>query len=368
MTINLFDPLAVEGISLDFNPSGGNLWNFRVRTPNQRWVQPLHTASWAKHASSMDKNISLVERQLSGDFFCAPFGGGSKNPIHGWTANGLWLLQEAESASSSCLERRYQLEQTILGATVTKSLTLKAGHPFVYQTHRFSAGSGHLPVAHHAMIRAPGGAKLSFSRRAFGVTPDSPLETDPEQGRSLLLYPQTFDRLDQVLTRDNKPTDLTTYPVMHEHEDLLVLACSSSDKIAWSAALAQRDGFIFLSIKDATALPETVLWMSNGGRYYPPWNSQHNAVLGIEEASTSCHDNHRFDSYPKNSRHGIPAGLTLETQQDQTIRYCFGATDVPEGWSEIASVQIKTEALLISDVSGEEISLPFDSNFFSNQS
>lgn len=359
-----YDRLAADGISVEFNPEGGNLWNFSVRTVDGNWIHPLHTARWAQQASTLEKDIPLVERQLSGDFFCAPFGGGGDAPIHGWTANGHWQSIGIEQPTQESVAHQYKLAETVNSAVVTKTLSLIADHPFLYQTHRFKGGSCHLPIAHHAMIHAPGGAKLSFSKRDFGVTPNSPLESDTTRGHSMLLYPQTFDRLDQVRNKDGDLLDLSQYPCADAHEDLVVLAGDKEATTAWSAAVAKRDGFLFLAIKDAQVLPETVLWMSNGGRFYPPWNSEHTAVLGIEEAATACHSTQQFDSLPEPSSHGLAAGLTLSADNTCDIRYCFGAMAVPDGWSEVASVDILADSVRVTDITGGAVNLPFDGKFF----
>ena len=45
----------------------------------------------------------------------------------------------------------FRLRRKVMGATVDKILTLRDDHPFLYQEHVFSGGSGAISVAHHPM-------------------------------------------------------------------------------------------------------------------------------------------------------------------------------------------------------------------------
>ncbi len=129
--------------------------------------------------------------------------------------------------------------------------------------------------------------------------------------------------------------------------------------IGWSAALAAKDGFLFFAVKDAAALPETLLWMSNGGREYAPWSGRHKAVLGIEEAATSFHAN------------GERAGGTdaaratgVELGGKHVIRYAFGAIPAPQGWTRVADIQAENGVLKLTDASGAAVAVSFDYDFF----
>ena len=41
-----------------------------------------------------------------------------------------------------------------------------------------------------------------------------------------------------------------------------------------------------LMLKNPAQLPVTMLWFSNGGRSYAPWNGRHRDVLGVEDGCT----------------------------------------------------------------------------------
>ncbi|MCY6381784.1 hypothetical protein [Hoeflea prorocentri] len=358
------DHIASDCIALDFNRLGGNFQNVVFTSTNGEVVRPLHTAPWAQDAALHADDIALVEGQLSGDFFCAPFGASQGQPIHGWTANGTWHAGEKTGDTDGARRHTYRLRETVQGASVTKTLTVRPGHPFIYQRHTFNGGTGHLPAGHHAMIRTPGGARLSFSQKLYGMTPNAELESDPTRGRSILTYPQRITRLDQVEGKGGATHDIRDYPFSSRHEDIVLLAGDPELKIGWSAALAKADGFLFFAVKDATALPETVLWMSNGGRDYAPWLGRHTHVLGIEEVVSSCHETGEFSSTADVSRAGLAQGLCLGEDRTSEIAYGFGAIPAPDGWRDIADIAVDRTSLTLLDAGGDSVTLPFDGAHF----
>jgi hypothetical protein len=351
------DTIATNGIRLTFNPDGGIIDELTIDTADGP-LRPLHKAPWVRAGEQLPPEVAPVETRLAGDFFCAPFGAsGAGVPIHGWSANGNWSADGRSETANGALTARYQLEQSISDARLTKEITLVAGQPIVYQRHVFTGGSGHIPVAHHAMIHVPGGAQLSFSPKAFGRTPNGAPETDPARGNSIFAYPQTFQSLRTVKLRDGRTVDASRYPFDNGHEDISVLAEAPGAKLGWSAAVAIADGFVFFAVKDATRLPETILWMSNGGRSYSPWNSRHRAVIGIEEAATSMHASGDLGGASLTSSAGLATGLDLGGET--AIRYAFGAIAVPSGWSEIAGIEASANLITLHDVGGGSVTLPF---------
>jgi hypothetical protein len=356
------DRIATSGIALSFNPDGGIIDALTIDTADGP-LQPLHRAPWLRTGEQLPSSVAPVEARLAGDFFCAPFGIPTPDaPIHGWAANGHWVADGGSETADGALTARYRLEQKISGAQLAKEITLVAGQPIVYQRHMFTGDAGLIPIAHHAMIHVPGGAQLSFSPKAFGKTMNGAPETDPARGRSIFAYPQTFSSLKTVKLANGRTADASRYPFDDGHEDLSVLAEAPGTKLGWSAAVAVNDGFVFFAVKDATRLPETILWMSNGGRTYSPWNSRHRAVIGIEEAATSAHAIHELAGSPSPSPAGLVTGLDLGGEV--SIRYAFGAIVVPTGWSEVARIEAAETTLTLHDVGGGSIALPFMGSHF----
>jgi hypothetical protein len=359
--------LAVEGVSVAVTPVGGLLEGLTIDDGGRR-LRPLHLAPWVGHGTEVPADAAPHLALLEGDFFCAPFGAPDEAgvPFHGWPANGSWTERGVVRAEDGALTARYELVERVRGARVTKEVTLRPGHPVVYQRHVLAGGEGAVPLAHHAMIRVPGGARLSFSRKDFGATPASPQESDPARGRSILAYPRRFDGLGAVPLADGTTRDARAYPFAEGHEDFLTLYDPRDARIGWSAAVAAADGFLFFAVKDAAVLNQTSLWMSNGGRKYAPWSSRHTAVLGIEEGSTYFGDGRVASAGPNAfAQEGYRTAVPLRPDGEVVVRYALGAL-AAEGWSEVADVRLSAGALSIVDRSGTSRTVPFDDGFLAD--
>ena len=62
-----------------------------------------------------------------------------------------------------------------------------------------------------------------------------------------------------------------------------MLVEAPGSELGWAAAMRDDAADILLSLKNPADFPVTMLWLSNGGRDYPPWNGRNVGVLGIEE-------------------------------------------------------------------------------------
>jgi hypothetical protein len=360
--------LAVDGATVDINLIGGILERLVITWADQR-LEPLHRAPWIGVPSDIPEGTPPHLAGLAGDFFCAPFGNADIEPApaHGWAANGLWSV-EARHQDDMSTTATFLLDHTILGASLRKHVTLRPGQPAVYQRHVFRGGTGAVPIAHHAMIHAPGGVRLSFSSKDFGATPATPQESDPARGRSILANAQRFADLSAVSLADGGVADLRSYPFAERHEDFLSLFDPLNARIGWSAALASREGFLFFAVKDARRLSQTSLWMSNGGRFYAPWLSRHVAVLGIEESCAYFASGHRASTQPNDlSAAGYSTALQLNPDGEVAVRYALGAIPANPAWSEVSDIVLGDGILIITDGSGDQAHVPFDTDFFDEE-
>ena len=206
--------LAAGGTSCRFEPAMGTLTELSV-TDGGREMRPLHRAPLGRdpggHAAGRAPHLAV----LGGDFLCAPFGGREgTSPLHGWPANAAWEVTKLGPATLTA-----RLTRRVMGAMLTKTLTLLDGHPFVYQRHAFEGGAGELAVANHANVSVIGGAEIRTSPKSDWVTPPEPLEGDPAQGRSALRYPAR-GRAEAFPGMDG-PIDLQRVPWAPAHDDLV---------------------------------------------------------------------------------------------------------------------------------------------------
>jgi hypothetical protein len=314
-------------------------------------LQPMHSAPWLLETHT---NLPPMLRRLRGDFFCAPFGESDLLPEerrpHGTSANGQWRI-----VAHTRQHARLELETSIMGATLYKEVFVQNG--VIYQSHRFVGGRGRIPVGHHAMLQTQQPLQLSFSPFVFGATPPTPLEPDPALGHSSLRYPQEFSRLEAVQNANGSSVDLSFYPHSPRSEDLVQLVSSLASHVAWSAAHNPQANWLWVGFKNPKQLQSTLLWQSNGGRFYPPFSNRHLGVLGIEEVTAYFHLGHRAALENSFLERGIATFIDLETNPQ--IGYAMTCVAVPEGFGGLDSVETQADELVLVGRSGKVVKLPF---------
>lgn len=365
---NAHHRLEAAGITVEVDLGIGHLALFEVERDGRR-TAPFHRAPWADDPQPPDgvEDAPHLAR-ISGDFFCAPFGAADVEPApaHGWTANAAWSLVESRSIEGGGLTAIFVLERPVMGARVLKELTLRDGHPFLYQRHIFQGGSGALPVANHAMVSLPTGARLSFSPKRCAETPAAALESDAERGRSVLAYPSRSTDLSHFPRADGGTADLTSYPIDEGHEDFAMLVEAPESGLGWTAVTRSEEADMALMLKNSRQLPVTMLWHSNGGRRYAPWSGRHRNVLGVEDGCTWSLKGHAASiSANPLSDAGIPTAIRLDPGGDVDVRHVIGAVPTSPGWAPVRHIRSGNGALTLTDAAGAELAVPFDRDFLS---
>jgi hypothetical protein len=347
-------PLSAAGISLTFSPRGGTVRSLTV-TDEGAEIAPLHAAPWAE--AEVPPDAPPHQRWLRGDFLAAPMGAGDHG-LHGPAANGTW--NPAPSAPGTL---RALLDSPVRGATVIKELALQDHHPFLYQRHLFIGGTGHLPVANHAMVAVPNGAKLSFSRKRWFETLPDPLEPDPARGRSRLAYPRRAEDGADFPAADGSTVNLYKYPWGDAHEDFVTAVEDPASRLGWTAVVRPAEGDLYLSLKNPAHLPMTMLWHSNGGRDYAPWNGRHRGCLGVEEgAALPVLGLSSRETPDPLSAAGQPPLLTLDPTGTVEVRHITGALRWPSGQA-VAGVMLDGDTLTITGDWGAERQVPVRGNW-----
>jgi hypothetical protein len=133
--------------------------------------------------------------------------------------------------------------------------------------------------------------------------------------------------------RRRTKTDLTHYPAREGFEDLVMLHHKDADDFAWAAVVFPEKKFVWFSLKNPAHLASTVLWHSNGGRHYAPWNGRHRGVLGIEDVTAYFHLG-LAASLADNpwKEKGVPTALALGRKKSTRIPYIMGVAPLPDGF------------------------------------
>jgi hypothetical protein len=359
--------LAVGPVELFVTQTGGHVGPVTFQVGDKR-IQPYSVAPWAEEKT--DSSLPPMLKALRGDFFCLPFGGntapfrGERHPAHGETANNRWTL---ESASAGDLH--LSLRTKIRRGRVDKFISLREGHTAVYQRHVISGISGPMNPGHHAMLKFPdatGAGNISTSRFMRGDVVPVPVENPADRGYSCLKTGGTFRSLEKVPLQDGGWTDLSVYPARRGFEDIVMLTADARLPFAWTAVVFPHEGYVWFALKDPRVLRQTIFWLSNGGRHYPPWNGRHVNVLGLEEV-TSCFHYGLAESAGKNplSANGVPTCLQLNSKTPTVVNYIMAVAAIPKGFDHVAAIAPAADgrSVKLFSRSGKTTVAPLDLNF-----
>ena len=327
---------------------GGHLGPVSFRL-DRRTVSPLSIAPWAEEPLARG-TIPLL-RALRGDFFCAPFGGngtpwrGEQHPPHGETANASWRRATIERTDER-VTLRASLDLRVRRGRVEKTLVLPEGQPVIYQRHVISGARGVMSVGHHAMVKfpdLPGSGLVSTSRFVRGQVLPEAFESPENRGYSALKTGASFRTLERVPLLAGGTTDLTRFPARRGYDDLVMLTADPKLSLAWTAVTFPVQRYVYFALRDPRILRHTILWISNGGRHYAPWNGRHTAVMGIEDTTSYFHYGlaESARANPLNRR-GIPTTLTLHPKTPAVINYIIGVAAIPERFDRVADIRETT--------------------------
>ncbi len=314
---------------------------------------PLSVAPWykEKNAKYDDKLLSL----LRGDFFAMPFGGNAepygkeKYHGHGETANENWKLVEMGVTEEDCecgcgggtTYMAAEIKTKIRKATVEKLIAIREGEQAIYICHDISDMTGPMCYGHHAMLKweKQGAGLISTSKFKFGQVYPGMFENPELGGYSSLKPGATFTSLTKVPMANGGYADLSIYPARLGFEDLVMICADTNIPFAWSAAVYPEQRMVWFALKDPKKLASTILWHSNRGRYYAPWNGRHQGVLGIEEVTAYFATGLAGSVKPNPvSRKGIPTSRTFKASETFSIPYIMAAAKVPAGFDHVKSI------------------------------
>lgn len=333
-----------------FDAEAGNIpvWQVGGRTV-------LHAAPWRDEAEVQNNpDVLPLEKRLAGDFFCMPFGKDdvADYPLHGPTANDPWEVLREEG---NCVVASAKLDR-FGGAVVAKEITL-IGNAML-QRHIIDKGAGEITFAHHPMVHMREGGRLSFSEKRAAMT--DPAWQHPESN----YWSVNQLRGDLHLELESGGQwDGRTYPAGHVTEDFCVLVEARGNTLGWSCVMRNAEDDMLLVLKDPAEMPVTMLWLSNGARDFPPWNSRHTGVLGIEDGCTLGGQGLKA-ARGDNPLRAMDVPTTIPLGQMHTIRHAMVSLPRPPGWSDLVEVRLSKGELHLREASGGTLSVPFPEGHF----
>jgi hypothetical protein len=337
-----------------------------------RRLQPYSVAPWAEEENNPP--LRPGTKALRGDFFCMPFGGnatpfrGEIHPVHGETANAPWRFESLETKEGRTT-LHLSLTTKVRPGRVDKEISLRNGQNTLYSQHIVSGMSGPMSLGHHAMLKfpdRPGSGLVSTSRFVYAQVLPRPFEFPEKRGYSCLKPGARFESLEEVPMLTGETADLTRYPARRGFEDLAMLVSDADVPFAWTAVAFPNERFVWFALKDPRILRETVLWISNGGRHYPPWSGRHVNVMGLEEVTSYFHLG-VAESARKNpiSQKGFATCLALDARKPLVVPYIMGVARVPAGFDRVASIRAARgdRAIRLKSDTGRQVEAAVDLDF-----
>jgi hypothetical protein len=360
--------LASDRVQAFLTRTGGQLGPVYFRL-GRRVVQPFSVAPWQGETLP---GLPVMLKILRGDFFCAPFGGnaapyrGERHPPHGETANRAWSLA-GRSGRDGDVGLHATLVDRVRPGRVDKRITLRRGHAAVYCEHVLSGFSGPMCFGTHPMLRFPdreGAGLVSVSGFTRGYVAPDPWEKPAEKGYHALRLGAKFTSLARVPAADGGTADLSRFPARRGYEDLVMLVGDPRPAFAWSAVSFPGEGHVFFSLKNPRVLRHTVLWISNGGRHYPPWNGRHVNVLGLEEVTAFFHYG-LAASAGRNflNRAGVPTAVKLDPRHPTRVAHILALAAIPRGFDAVADISPAPGGVTLRSRSGAKVFAPLDLDF-----
>ncbi len=272
--------VTVEGL-------GGMIGPTSFVLPDGRQVSPFHIAPWFDEP--LPPGLPGILHRLRGEWPCVPFGADAKRDMpSGWQANGTTFAgAEIPHGHSSNVDWDFLPSSTTsvnLTCAYPESHPIKALHRTVSPDPAAAAldfaltvearRPCRLPFGLHPTLRLPSFGQAALQPPAFRAGRVFPLAVE---ATSLLAPDASFNSLDAVPRAAGGVLSLTRLPLDSRNEELVQLCGVSGDFVLGYPG----EGFQVRLTWNTDHFSSVLLWVSNRGRDYAPWNSRHLA-LGIE--------------------------------------------------------------------------------------
>ena len=311
---------------------GGMLGPVTFLLPDGRQVSPLHVAPWFDDPARKDQPPILQD--LRGEWPCVPFGTDAPRSLpEGWSATG-------ETFDGAGVPHGHSSNaEWVFTETAPDRITLTCDYPDTHPIRRLTRTIAadpqapalnitltvearrpcRLPIGLHPTLRLPLDGTARLDPPTFREGRVFPLDVEPGQG---LLQPgANFSTLDVVQRRDGTTLSLSDLPLTENTEELVQL-CG----VTGGFRLHPPDNWTVTLDWDNEHFPSLLLWISNRGRAYAPWNSRH-VALGVEPVAAAFDLGPAISTAPNPiSAGGTPTAYDFHPDRPFTTSYRIGVT------------------------------------------
>jgi hypothetical protein len=332
--------LAWDRGRIEVQALGGMIGPVEAILDDGRTIRPFAVAPWSDEPQAeWEATAPPLLKRLRGDWVCLPFGSPGKprtdldphwlegldadlaspDPAqHGTCANSPWRLDAAEPRA---LSFSFAPDAEFPIARIARRISVADGRPDIQCETRVAARAAcELPWGVHPTFRLPE-APSSFEI-AFGAEKITVL-TFPgvfEPGVSRVAPAQVCDGLRAVPMADGSTRSFETLPLPFDSEELLLVTGHNGE-----ARLTNRvERYRVVMNWDASVFPSVLLWVSNRGRRFAPWNGRF-LGLGVEPVSSAFDLGYAHAVNPRSPLRalGVPTATRFAPERDLVTKYSF---------------------------------------------
>ncbi len=361
--------LSNKNVSVSITAQGGHLTaDFAC---GGKTVSPYYVSPWWDE--TVDQNICPMVNVIRGDFFCFPMGDnkepyeGKTYPPHGQTANDNWNLVQGKTAGKDS-EVKLTMCLDHGEGTVNKIIKITEGEPVIYCKHVITGFEGKISLGHHPNLQFPdreGAGYIDMSEPLTGFTTPILFEQPQNRGYSALKTNVEITDRTKAPCANGDTWDLTRYPTPKGFEDIAIFINDPSKEFVFSSVSLPDEGYLYFQLKDPRVLSETMLWMSNGGRHYPPWNGRNIGVLGLEEI-TAYYYFGRTQSVQPNllQEKGYRTFSDIHAHEPFVVKLIMGIVPISSSFRGVKDIVRKdASTIVIEGKAGERIEVPCKVDF-----
>lgn len=327
--------LKNERAWLDLDPHGATIAQALLYAGDQP-VRPFFQNPWRDDPREMDS----LTRHLGGEWPCVPFGvprapsnlpadwhcdSGSApwhHDAHGYGAHSVWTLVQIDD-QTAVAEISYPDDSPIAG--LKRRVCLVSEHESQMELSIKARAAVSLPVGLHPVMSLADAAPLSAKLCVAGTDTawTFPLEVEP--GSTYLRPDQRGVPLSSLMTAQDGPVDGSCLPFPAQSEDLVLLTSPGGHVSLVRPDLKYRVDLNW----DDMDLPSCLLWLSNRGRQYTPWDGRVCAI-GIEPiaAAFDLGVDHSASETTPLARSGIKT--TIDLRKGETWRTPYSISVHPQ--------------------------------------
>ncbi|OLC67538.1 MAG: hypothetical protein AUG06_05050 [Actinobacteria bacterium 13_1_20CM_2_65_11] len=310
-----------------------------------RKVQPFVIAPWSDEVGPEYEKLPRILQRLRGEWPCVPFGmsearkdlppdwrpdvtssGDYVDPdLHGYSSNSHWQLVRVEPRRIELVLEYPPLHPI---RRVVRTITASEEAPALEISLMVQSRAGSdLPIGVHPVLRLPDSprmASLDFGGAPRAWTSPTPVEPGISRFKSDVRNALLTQMPTVSASGAQQTENMTRLPLPYPTEELVLVVGHHG-----SAMLTNHDESYSVSVSwDAEVFPACMLWLSNHGRDYHPWNRRF-LGLGVEPIR-SAFDLGAIVSRSRSNplwRSGIPCTYSFSPEQDLETTYSIAVAE-----------------------------------------